>query len=125
MGGGLTGLVIAFALLVVLAAVALIVVPLARRRQHTADEINAPGTPTLDYRVPEGQDPATELAALAGDGYAAAVSPTDTQLVRVYCPGGTDRERPRVRATIEHVPSSTIDAGAPAPSTPVVFEDER
>ncbi|ABL82116.1 MULTISPECIES: hypothetical protein [unclassified Nocardioides] len=125
MGGGLTGLVIAFALLVVLAGVALVVVPLARRRQHTADVINAPGTPPLDYRVPEGQDPATVLAAVADDGYAAAVSPSDTQLVRVHCPGGPDRERPRVRAIIAHVPSTTIDAAAPAPAAPVVFEDER
>ncbi len=125
MGGGLPGLVIAAALLIVLLFVVFLVVPAARDRQRVARSINAPETATLEYRVPESQDPALVLAALASDGYQAALAPEDTRLVRVACPPGVDRERARVRAVISTATSSAIDHGAPVHADRVRFTDER
>lgn len=125
MGGGLTGLVLALVILVLLATVIFFVFPLARERQKLSDEINAPQMPRLEYHVPEGQDPAAILTALRLEGYHATVHPTDTQRVRVACPAGLDRERARVRAVIANAGSSAIDAGVSVEQPPVRFDDER
>jgi hypothetical protein len=93
-------------------------------RQRLADELNRPDTPTLEYTVPEGQDPAAVLLALENDGYVATTDPTDTLLVRVHCPAGLDRERARVRAVIETVGVTAIDSGVPVHDGPVRFRDE-
>lgn len=78
---------------------------------------------TLEYVVPEGQDPAEVLSALRSEGYVAALDPhTPTRLVHVECPGGKDRERARVRSVISAA-ATAIDDGAAMPG-PVRFADE-
>jgi hypothetical protein len=93
-------------------------------RERVADELKTPETPTLVYRVPTGQDPPVVLAALHTEGYTAVADDTDTQVIRVHCPAGLDRERARVRAVIETVDVTGIDSGAPMDPRPVRFEDE-
>jgi hypothetical protein len=78
----------------------------------------------LDYVVPAGQDPAVVLAALAAEGYDATTDPGQANLVHTRCPSGPERERARVRATIQSVHTTAIDAGAPFDPGPVRFQDE-
>ena len=94
----------------------------AHRRE--ADELASPGSPTLDYRVPAGQDPVVVLSALVSVGYDATTDPSDTMLVHVGGPAGLDRERPRVRATIEAAGQTAIDTGVPFEPAAVRFLDE-
>ena len=94
MGGGLPGLVIAAVLLIVVMFVVFLVVPAAVDRQRVARSINAPETATLELPRPRSQDPAVVLAALASDGYQAALAPEDTRLVRVACPPATTGSAP-------------------------------
>ena len=84
----------------------------------------ADAEPTLDYRVPDGQDPTTVVVALGRDGFQATADPRDTQLVHVACPAGPDRERARVRAVIASVHTTGIDSGAPFVPGDVRFDDE-
>jgi hypothetical protein len=114
---------------VILVVIVAVVVLLAlaswgRRRQSAADELAHPASPTLDYRVPPGQDPVVVLTALASEGYQATVDPEATQLVHISCPAGLDRERAHVRAVLESADTTTIDTGAPIDPTPVRFVDE-
>jgi hypothetical protein len=95
----------------------------AHRRE--ADALAAPESATLDYRVPAGQDPAVVLSTLVSEGYDATTDPQDTSLVHVACPAGPDRERARVRATIEAAGQTAIDTGAPFEPAEVRFLDER
>jgi hypothetical protein len=95
----------------------------AHRRE--ADALAAPASSTLDYRVPAGQDPAVVLSALVSEGYDATTDPQDTMLVHVSCPPGPDRERARVRATIEAAGQTAIDTGVPFEPAEVRFVDER
>jgi hypothetical protein len=126
MGGGLPLGIIFIGLLVVVAIAGFFyVAPWVRERQTVADALNAPDTPTLDYHVPEEQDPAVVLAALGKAGYDATVDRTDTRLVRVACPDGPDRERDRVRAAIESASTTALDTGAPMDAGRIRFTDER
>ena len=79
---------------------------------------------TLDYVVPAGQDPALLISALQDDGYQAEPDPRRTNVLHIACPSGLNRERPRVRATLQSVGRTTIDAGAPLHPEPVRFADE-
>ena len=113
--------------ILVVAAVAVIGVLALRswgRQRATVDDQLSGDAPTLDYLVPAGQDPALLVSALRQDGYEAAPDPHRTNLLHIDCPGGTDRERPRVRATLQSVGRTAIDAGAPTEPEPVVFADE-
>jgi hypothetical protein len=84
-----------------------------------------PATETLDYVVPEGQDPAVIRAALSKEGYDANLDPrSGDQLLHIEYRGGGDRDRARVRAIIESVDTSAIDAGVPVEWAPVRFADE-
>ena len=126
MGGGLSGVGFVFIVLIVALVIAVIwVAPLARSRQRKSDVINAAHTPTLDYRVPEGQDPAAVMAALSHEGYDAALDPRDMQVLRVHCPAGPDRDRARVRSIIEQVPATGIDGNVPVETHRIHFVDER
>lgn len=124
MGAGLDGLVFAVVVLVVLAALVFVLAPWVKTRQRQSDAVNDPAAPTLEYRVPASQDPAVVLAALHGEGYEATIDRRDTHLVRVACPAGVDRERPRVRAVISTADSTSIDHGAPVDTDHIRFTDE-
>jgi hypothetical protein len=71
-------------------------------RERVEADLHAPGTPTLEYVVPTGEDPAIVLAALDRAGYTAGVdSHGPHQLVLVKCPDGVDASRAQVRSVIE------------------------
>ncbi|MDF1606244.1 hypothetical protein [Nocardioides sp. YIM 152315] len=97
----------------------------AGRRNAVADDLAERRTPTLDYVVPPGQDPVVLLTALSADGYSATEDPRRTDLVHISCPAGLDRDRARVRATIQAVHTTAVETGAPIESGPVKFVDEQ
>jgi hypothetical protein len=120
------------ALLIPIIAVAVIVVfafVAGRRwlgqRQRVADDLAAPSTATIDYRVPPGQDPVVLLTALSAEGFTATTSPADATLIRVACPAGPDRYRAQVRAVIASVDTTAIDSGATFDVEDVRFTDEQ
>jgi hypothetical protein len=97
----------------------------AGRRTAVADDLAEPRTSTLDYVVPPGQDPVVLLTALSAEGYTATADPRQTDLVHISCPAGADRDRARVRATIQSVHSTAIDTGVPMDPGHVRFVDEQ
>jgi hypothetical protein len=111
--------------LVALAAIVLYVVrQQARQRERIDEELGARRSFTLEYAVPAGQDPTVILAALTRSGYTATVDPRRAhQHVLVACPAGADRERARVRATIESASVTAPEDGVP-PAAEVRFVDE-
>ena len=113
------------ALVVVVVAVAVGAGAWSSRRHASAERVASPAHPTLDYRVPPGQDPAVLLAALAQEGFTASVDPRDTHLVRVSSPAGPDRDRAHVRSVIASVRTTGIDSGAPHDPGAVRFTDEE
>lgn len=93
-------------------------------RQRVTDDLRDPTTPTLDYQVPDGQDPVVLLTALSQEGYECSVDPANTRLVRVSCPAGLDRHRARVRQVIVHAGSTSLEGGPPLEPEHVRFLDE-
>lgn len=70
-------------------------------RENVEHELHDPHTPTLEYSVPTGQDPAVILAALERAGFTAGVDPHGAhQVVMVKCPDGPEQVRSEVRALI-------------------------
>ena len=120
----------AFLLIIVpVLLLAVVVIALVRMRswgqQRVARDHDLAGpAATLDYVVPPGQDPALVVSALRQDGYEAAPDPRRTDVLHIECPAGPDRERPRVRATLQSVRRTAIDTGAPMDPGPVRFVDE-
>jgi hypothetical protein len=116
------------ATLLVIVALVWIVVYVVRgetaKRRRVDHELHEDRTPTLEYSVPTGQDPAVILAALQSEGYTATVDPDHTQqVVLIACPGGLDRQRARVRSIIAAADVTTIDDGGPV-DVDVRFRDE-
>jgi hypothetical protein len=114
-------------ILVGLAALGALAIYVLREQSIERDQIDRqlhdPDTPTLEYVVPTGQDPATILAALERAGYTASVDPHHThQHVLVGCPGGIAEQRTRVRGLL-----ATATVSAPGSLTrlaEVRFVDE-
>lgn len=105
-------------LIITAAAVAAIlgVVALSRRQNRRRAEVEDPTTPTLRYRVPEGQDPLAVLTAVRQAGYE-VVTEDDLVVVRAG-----EEQRESVRATIE---GAGINVENPTPpGHPVRFVDE-
>ena len=94
----------------------------AAARSQVDHDLARPGVETLDYVVPEGQDPAVVVAALQENGLEAAPDIGAKQRVHVAARG---HEREHVRSIIESVETSAIQDGAPVPPVVVRFEDER
>ena len=85
-----------------------------------------PEVATLDYAVPEGQDPAVVLTALSESGLEASAVNTDgRQLVVIACAPENKGAREQARSAIESIGVSALDAGVPFDNGPVRFEDER
>ena len=77
-------------------------------RERVEQELHDSRTPTLQYSVPTGQDPAVILAALERAGFVAGVDSHGThQVVMVKCPEGPERTRSKVRALIGSVSTAT------------------
>lgn len=89
---------------------------------RTEARVHQPGTYTLSYAVPEGQDPAVLMAALARAGYT-SVPDTEggAERLLIECPS---QARAQVRSIIEHVGSAGFD-GPEMHVGHVSFEDER
>ena len=116
-----------FAAILALAVITLYVVReqtgFLRRHEQRDKELHSDRVPTLEYEVPEGQDPAVVLAALHQAGYDATSDATHPrQTVLIACPGGIEGEREHARAVIESADVTTPDDGAPVPA--VRFRDE-
>lgn len=85
-----------------------------RERQRVDEVLEDDRTPTLEYAVPTGQDPAVLLAALHRADYTATVDPSGGhQVVLVACPAGVEAERERVRSVIESANVTAPDDGVP------------
>ena len=98
--------------LVALVAIIALVMYLLRdeslNRERVEAELHDPRTPTLEYVVPTGEDPAIVLAALERAGYTAGVDSRGThQVVLVKCPDGRDVSRAAVRSVIATAGTST------------------
>ena len=97
----------------------------AAARSEVDAHLAEPAVESLDYVVPEGQDPAVVVAALRENGVEAAPDIGAKQLVHVACAPTNGAERERVRAIIASIHTSAIDAGVPFDAGAVRFEDER
>ena len=96
----------------------------ASRSIKVSEELNDDRTPTLEYAVPTGQDPAVILAALESAGYTATADPHHAhQRVLVACPDGVDQQRSQVRSVIESASVTAMDDGVPI-QPDVRFRDE-
>jgi hypothetical protein len=117
-------IVILLGLLIIAAFVLYLLREQLRRRARIDEELHDDQVPTLEYAVPQGQDPVVILTALERHGYTAMVDTHGTgQVVMVRCPGGVDRDRAHVRALIESANVTTQDDGMPL-RTDVRFTDE-
>ena len=84
----------------------------------TEARLTDPATHTFSYLVPNGQDPAALMAALAHAGFATAIDAHGgTERLLVAC---EEPDREQIRQLL-------VDAGSArsATATPVTFEDEQ
>ena len=117
-------IVILLALVVIALVVLYMVREQVRRRAWVEEELHDDRVPTLEYAVPQGQDPMVIINALQRDGYD-AMSDTHggAQVVMIRCPAGVERERAHVRSLIESANVTSEDDGMPL-RTDVRFTDE-
>ena len=96
-------------------------------RRWTLDEaktearLRSPGSHTVVYVIPDGQDPTELMAAMTGAGFVSVVD-TMAGLERLVVECG-EKDRTRVRRTIEQVQRSRLE-GSEVDRSPVSFEDE-
>lgn len=116
---------IAIFLLALIAGMVILAVGLrnwGRNDARTEARLRSPDTHTVAYVVPDGQDPAILMAALAGAGFTAVVDTSGrSERVLVAC---DEAERDRVRSILEHVHRTSFD-GAEMDVAHVAFDDER
>jgi hypothetical protein len=116
------------AVIVVVVAIVVLVAARSWMRERGRKEavLQSPTSETLEYLVPEGQDPAQLIGALRMDGYTAVVDAMGIrQRLSIDCPNGVERDRPHVRAIIKNNSATAIEHGAELDLDRVVFEDER
>jgi hypothetical protein len=94
----------------------------AAARSEVDAHLAQPTVETLDYVVPEGQDPAVVVAALQKNGFEAA--PDIGAKQRLHVATG-DVQREQVRSIIQSIGSTALEDGAPVDAGVVRFEDER
>lgn len=117
-------ILLALVAVLVLGALAYVLREHAAKRERVNEELHDARTPTLEYVVPNGQDPAVILAALHREGYTATVdSEAFHQIMLVTCPQGLEAQREDVRAAIESADVTATDDGAPL-RVDVRFRDE-
>ncbi len=122
-GAGLPGLIFAALLLLAVAAVLLLVVPWMKRQRQAVEEMSDPAVPTLDYEVPEGQDPAAVVTALHHDGLTAVGELRNgRRLVLIELTDASGDIRPRARSAIAKAALNL--EGDSAAGTEVRFLDE-
>jgi hypothetical protein len=112
------------ALVVVVAMVMRLLKDDSLARERVDERLHDPGTPTLEYAVPTGEDPVFVVAALERAGYTVGVdSHGPHQVVMVECPDGPDRSRTSVRAVIGSAGDGGPRDGVPVRAA-VRFRDE-
>ena len=93
-----------------------------RDEAATEARLHSPGTHTVAYVVPDGQDPAVLMAALTHAGFVSVTDITGgTERLLVEC---EESDRGHVRSILEQVERRRID-GSRLPAGHVSFEDER
>lgn len=105
-----------------------VLVMLALRRvtldeARSENRLREPGTHKLAYVVPNGQDPAILMAALARGGFK-SVSDMEGGVERLLVACPDEHDRAKVRSIIEHVDRAGF-AGPEMHVGHVSFEDER
>lgn len=123
-GAGLPfGLMFVALLAIVVLFAVYVVVPWTRREARQREELVA-ADESLVYEVPEGQDPATIVAALRHDGLEATeVMRQGRQRVVISGPPELDDLRPRARAVIAEKADLNLE-GDPSANRTVTFVDE-
>ncbi len=123
------GIAVAIVVFLVLAVIAWLVFSgVATNRAAKEAARQEPGDPrveTLEYRVPDGQDPTVLVAALQQAGYTAALDDVraEKHLV-ISCPGGREHDRDRIRTVIDGADRTSIE-GPEIRAGRVAFEDEK
>lgn len=119
---------IAIPVVILLVIILLAVIGLAARATQQSRKAAdlAGGTNTVEYVVPEGQDPAAVIAALQQHGYSARRDPdhTHTAVVVIECPEGVEHDRPRIRTVLEQAVPLNMDGDRDPALDPVRFADE-
>jgi len=123
-GAGLPGLIFAVVVLVLIGMLVFVFFPWVNSRRRKVELLADPGVATLEYEVPEGQDPVVVVDALKQEGLdAVGELRQGRQLVLINATEGTEVVRPRARAAIaERAPLNT--QGDSARDRLVKFLDE-
>lgn len=124
-GAGLPWMVFGTIAVVLACTGVLLMVPWIRAEQAREDELGRRVRDVLAYEVPDGQDPAAVLSALAAAGLPAAPALRHGhRVVLIDEQGRRDSVvRRQARRVIAAAPLNTL--GDPAPPHEVVFLDER
>jgi len=125
-GAGLPFIVIVAVVLVLVAFVVFGgVVPWSKRQGEQAERLEDPQVASLEYVVPEGQDPGAILAALHREGFE-AVNVEHSGVRRILISddgGGTGTLRSRARDVIAHEAGLNTQ-GDPSTRERIAFTDE-
>jgi hypothetical protein len=112
-------------LVIVVGVVAVLLVKrMSARETEVQDTLSGREVPSLRYRVPEGQDPASVLVALRNAGYVATADDSGggNAGVLVSATDGDEPDRETVRAVIAG--SSLNQEGDPGGDSHPHFDDE-
>jgi hypothetical protein len=119
------GLIIIVVVFVALAVLVLFwMLRWSKDRAATAEELESPATETLEYVVPNGQDPVVVMAALENEGFTTRMDSTG-EVLHIHCPDGREQARDRARAVIAEADSTAIEHGRSLDQGRVTFVDER
>jgi len=123
-GAGLPGLIFAVLLLLLIGGSLFLIFPWMRASRQRIERLVDPAVDTLEYEVPEGQDPAVVVAALTLEGLdAVGELRHGRRLVLLNITGDDGEVRSRARAVIAHEAPLNPEGDA-SPDTQVRFLDE-
>jgi len=124
-GAGLPfGLMLVVLLAIIVLAAVYVVVPWMRGESRLRERLTEPGKESLVYEVPEGQDPATVVAALRNNGLEAAeVMREGRQRVVISEASAGEDLRSRAREIIAKEADLNLE-GDPSAPRKVTFADE-
>ena len=123
------GIAVAIVVFLILAVIAWLVYSgVATNKAAKKASHQEPGDPrveTLEYRVPDGQDPAVLMAALEQRGYTAALDDVHAaKHLVIACPNGREQDRASIRTVIDEADRTSLE-GPELTHNKVAFEDEK